>query len=63
MTQVKNKAYYACFHGIVALLFSEGKKYSSHSAVISKFRKHLQLISFDSDFDRSDIERKEPADI
>lgn len=36
-----NRAYYAIFYAASALLFSKGKNYGKHSAVIAAFRQHF----------------------
>jgi uncharacterized protein (UPF0332 family) len=36
-----NRAYYAVFYAASALLFSKGKSYGKHSAVLAAFRQHF----------------------
>jgi uncharacterized protein len=36
-----NRAYYAIFYAASALLYSKGKSYGKHSAVIAAFRQHF----------------------
>jgi hypothetical protein len=36
-----NRAYYGIFYAASALLFSKGKSYGKHSAVIAAFRQHF----------------------
>src|SRR6266498_4253622 len=36
-----NRAYYAVFYSASALLYSKGKSYSKHSAVIAAFRQYF----------------------
>lgn len=36
-----NRAYYAMFYAASALLYSKGKSYGKHSAVIAAFRQHF----------------------
>jgi len=36
-----SRAYYTVFHGMVAILFSKKMRFSSHAAVIAKFREYF----------------------
>lgn len=36
-----NRAYYACFYAVSALLLQEGKKFSKHSGVRAAFHQHV----------------------
>ncbi len=36
-----NRAYYAVFYAACALLYSKGKSYGKHSAVLAAFRQHF----------------------
>lgn len=48
-----NRAYYACFYAVNALLFFKGMSYGKHSAVIAAFRQHfIKTGEFDTKWSR-----------
>lgn len=61
-----NRAYYGFFYAASALLFSKGKSYGKHSAVIAAFRQHfIKTGEFDkkwSDTYRIIMENRHIAD-
>jgi hypothetical protein len=61
-----NRAYYGVFYAASALLFSEGKSYGKHSAVLAAFRQHfIKTGEFDkkwSDDYRLIMESRHTAD-